>query len=73
MSSSSVKAAWSGGMRSELDDRNVELGTDYMPPTDLLVKLRGGLSSQRNMYGRSFRKVGDGLMETKSSCHICQY
>jgi len=28
-----VKAAWSGGKRSDLDDRNVELGADFVPPT----------------------------------------
>jgi hypothetical protein len=37
-----IKAAWSGGIRSEHNDRNGELGTDFVPRTDLLAKLRGG-------------------------------
>lgn len=32
-----------------------------------------GYPRREKMYGKSFRKVGDGLMETTSSCHICQY
>jgi hypothetical protein len=33
-----------------------------------------GYPRREKMYGKSFRKFdGDGLMETTSSCHLCQY